>query len=151
MTRLAIVALRLTSIGPGPPEPHSLDGHSEPCRVPPMRLTTDSVTVTRWGVLVLSVLMLTAHICVLPTHGHVEAAPSHADGDHSDDGDESVHAASCEALPSSGIASQAVFTLSARIAPVPVEQPKRWVGRDGTSPLPTTSPPLFLLHAAFLI
>jgi len=116
-----------------------------------MRLTTDSVVMARWGFLVLSVVMLTGHICVLPTHGHVEAAPLHADGDHAHDVDESVHAASCEALPSSGIASQAVFTMSASIASVPVEQPKRWVSRDGTSPLPTISPPLFLLHAAFLI
>jgi hypothetical protein len=114
-----------------------------------MRLTTDVAAVARWGLLVLSLVMLSGHICVLPTHGHVEATPSHSNGDHSHD--ESMHAASCEALLSAGKASHAVFTLSPSVTSVPVEQPKGRVRLAGTPPLPTVSPPLFLLHAAFLI
>jgi hypothetical protein len=115
-----------------------------------MRLVTDCVVIARWGLLVLSVVMLTGHICVLPTHGHVEAAPSHADAEHSHDVDESMHAASCEALPSSWITCQAVLTISASAVSVYVEPTNRSVSR-GISPLPTISPPLFLLHAALLI
>ena len=114
-----------------------------------MRLTTDLVAIGRWGLLALSMVLLTGHVCVLPTHGHVEAAPSHPNGDHSDD--ESMHAASCEALASAGKASHAVFTLSPSVASVPVEQPGRQARLADPRPVPTVSPPLFLLHAAFLI
>lgn len=115
-----------------------------------MRLVTARVAMTRWGLLVLSVVMLTGHICVLPTHGHVETAPWHGDEDPRD-ADEAVHAASCEALPSSGTACPAVLAISAFVVATPVEPLKQWVGRGGISPLPTPSPPLFLLHAALLI
>jgi hypothetical protein len=116
-----------------------------------MRLVTDCVVIARWGLLVLSVVMLTGHICVLPTHGHVEAAPSHSDGEHSHDVDESMHAASCEALPSSWITCQAVLAISASGVSVHVEPTNRSVNRGGISPLPKVSPPLLLLHAALLI
>jgi hypothetical protein len=114
-----------------------------------MRLVTDCVVIARRGLLLLSVVMLTGHICALPTHGHVETEPWHEDGDPRD-ADETVHAASCEALPSSGIACPAVLTISAFVAATSVE-PLEWVGCGGTSPLPTKSPPRFLLHAALLI
>ncbi len=115
-----------------------------------MRLATDCVVIARWGLLVLSVLMLTGHICVLPTHGHAEAAPWHGNGDPRD-ADEAVHAASCEALPLSGIACPAVLANSPFVMATPVEPLKQLVGRRGMSPRPTASPPLFLRHAALLI
>src|SRR5262249_17663919 len=114
-----------------------------------MRLTTDVVAVARWGVFVFSLGMLGGDICVLPPHGNVEAAPTHSNGGHSPD--ESKHAAAFEALPSEGKASHAVFTMAPSVTSVPVEQPKGRVRLAGTPPLPTVSPPLFLLHAAFLI
>ena len=116
-----------------------------------MRRVTDCVVIARWGLPVLSVVMLTGHVCVLPTRGHVEAAPSHADGEHSHDVDESMHAAFCEALPSSWITCQSVLTVSDSAVSVYVEPTNRSVSRGGISPLLTISPPLFLLHAALLI
>jgi len=116
-----------------------------------MTLPTDCFVVARSSVLLLVVVMLMGHICVLPTHGHVEEVPGHGDEAQPHDGDEAVHAGSCEALPSSGIACPAVLAISAFVVATPVEPLKQWVGRRGMSPRPTPSPPLFLLHAALLI
>jgi hypothetical protein len=116
-----------------------------------MKLPADCFLVARWGILLLAVVMLMGHICVLPTHGHVETVPWRGDEAQPQDADEAVHAASCEALPSSGIACPTVLTISAFVVAAPVEPLKRLVDRGGLSPLPTPSPPLFLLHAALLI
>jgi hypothetical protein len=116
-----------------------------------MRLPAACFLVARWGILLLAVMMLIGHICVLPTHAHVETAPWHGDQAQPHDADEAVHAASCEALPSAGIACPTVLTVSTFVAAVPVEPLKRLADRGGLSPLPTPSPPLFLLHAALLI
>lgn len=107
--------------------------------------------VARWGLVALSVMMLTGHVCVLPTDGHVDTAPRHVDEAHPPDADEAVHGASCEALPSSWVACPAAFTISSVVVASPVEQPKRQIGSSSISASPTASPPLFLLHAAFLI
>ena len=116
-----------------------------------MRLPTDCFIVARLSVLLLAVVMLVGHICVLPTHGHVETAPGHGDEAQPHDVDEAVHAGSCEALPSSGIAGPAVLAISAFVVATPVEPLKQLFGRRGMPSLPTASPPLFLLHAALLI
>jgi hypothetical protein len=116
-----------------------------------MRLPTDCSLVARWGVLVLAVGMLMGNICVLPIHGHVETAPWHTDEAHPQNGDEAVHAGSCEILPSSGIVCPMVMTIAAIVADAPAEPVQRRVGGGGISPVPTPSPPLFLLHAALLI
>jgi hypothetical protein len=116
-----------------------------------MRLPTGYFVVARLSVLLLAVVMLVGHICVRPIHGHVETAPGHGDEAQPHDVDEAMHAGSCEALPSSGIAGPAVLAISAFVVATPVESLKQLVGRWGMPPLPTTSPPLFLLHAALLI
>jgi hypothetical protein len=116
-----------------------------------MRLPPDGFVVARLSVLLLAVVMLVGHICVLPTHGHVETAPWHGNEAQPHDADEAVHAGSCEALPSSGIGCPAVLTISAFVVATPVEPLKQLVGRRGIPSLPTSSPPLFLLHAALLI
>lgn len=116
-----------------------------------MRLPIDYFVVARLSVLLLAAVMLVGHICVLPIHGHVEMAPGHGDEAQPHHGDEAVHASSCEALPSSGIACPAVLAISASVTATSVEPLKQLVGRRGMPPLPTPSPPLFLLHAALLI
>jgi len=116
-----------------------------------MRLPTNCFVVARLSVLLLAGVMLMGHICVLPTHGHVETAPGHVDEAQPHDADEAVHTGSCEALPSSGIACPAVLAISAFVVAAPVEPLKQLVGRRGITSLPTPSPPLFLLHAALLI
>jgi hypothetical protein len=118
-----------------------------------MGLPTNCFVAARLSVLLLAGVMLMGHICVLPTHGHVETAPGHGDEALPHDTDEAaVHAGSCEALPSSGIACPAVGAISAFVVATPVEPPlKQFVGRRGMPSFPTPSPPLFLLHAALLI
>jgi hypothetical protein len=116
-----------------------------------MRLPTHCFVVARLSVLLLAGVMLMGHICVLPTHGLGEAAPWHQDEAQPDDADEAVHAGSCEALPSSGIACPAVRAISPLVVASPVEPSKQLVSRRGITSLPTPSPPLFLLHAALLI
>jgi hypothetical protein len=116
-----------------------------------MRLPTDCFVVARISVVIFAVVMLLGHICVLPTHRHVETAPGHGDEAQPHDADEAVHAGSCEVLRSSGIACPAVVAISAFIVPTPGEPLKQLIGRRGMPSLPTPSPPLFLLHAALLI
>ena len=106
----------------------------------------------RWVFLILSLLLLTGHVCVLPTHGHAEPAAMPADAGHSHDGGEGdgVDGASCEALRSSGgsptLAPSAAFGVADALAPC-----RRWIGCTDTPKTAATSPPLFLLHAALLI
>jgi hypothetical protein len=113
------------------------------------------------GAVVLGLILvgLLAHICVLPHHGPAGEIESHAAHGHtdtipaSDDGNEdALHAASCEALPTSAATAlvppsaqsvqTATFSLLAtevnRFAAVP-------------PPQPSASPPLYLTHRALLI
>src|SRR5258708_13198590 len=81
---------RLDSSGRGgAPFPPSLTATGNRVEFLPMRLPTDCFVVARSSVLLLAVVMLVGHICVLPTHSHVEMALWHAgeaqphDPDHS--------------------------------------------------------------------
>ena len=102
-----------------------------------------------FGLLVLLAFTLVGHICALP-HGDDHAAVPYERSGHDHDGGDGMHAASCEgvrAAPlSSPCAPQALILLNvdaatprvARLAPSRRQQP-------------SSSPPLFLLHAALLI
>lgn len=117
-----------------------------------MRLRARRSGGVRWIFLILSLLLLTGHVCVLPTHGHAEPVPMPAGAGHSHDGGagDGVHGASCEALRSSWgsatVAPSAVTVVADVVAPC-----RRWIGRSDTPKTVATSPPLFLLHAALLI
>jgi hypothetical protein len=106
----------------------------------------------RWVFLILSLPLLTGHVCVRPTHGHAEPPARPADAGHSHDGGEGdgVHGASCEALRSSGgtptVAPSAAFVVADALAPC-----RRWIECTDTPKTAAPSPPLFLLHAALLI
>ena len=113
-----------------------------------MRLSADYLVAARLTVLLLSVAMLVGHICVLPTHRHVETSPSHGDEAQSHDADDAVHSGSCEALRSTCLP---VLAISAFVVPTAVYPLNESVSRDSISPRPTASPPLFLLHAVLLI
>jgi hypothetical protein len=125
-----------------------VDDYEEPGTVCLMRWLPE-VGVARWGLLALSVVFLVGHICVLPTHLHA-AVPAHADAEHSHEADE-VHAASCEAVRSSGAAfpvclASAVHATMATY----IDHSRSQVSGSGLSPS-LKSPPLFLLHAVLLI
>src|SRR5260370_1002393 len=95
---------RLDSSGRGgAPFPPSLTATGNRVEFLPMRLPTDCFVVARSSVLLLAVVMLVGHICVLPTHSHVETALWHGGEAQPHDTDEAVHASSCEVLPSSGL------------------------------------------------
>jgi hypothetical protein len=117
-----------------------------------MRLHARRSGGARWVFLILSLLLLTGHVCVLPTHGHAEPAAIPADADHSHDGPEGdgVHGASCEAVRSSWgtptVAPSAAFVVADALAPC-----RRWIACTDTRKTAATSLPLFLLHAALLI
>jgi hypothetical protein len=105
---------------------------------------------TRWALLVSSVAIMMGHICVLPGHVHAEASVEHTDGHHSPDADESIHAASCEAVRSAWIGFPIVLAISSGAVTTPAGQAKVWITSSGRSPS-VKSPPLFLLHSSFLI
>lgn len=117
-----------------------------------MRLRARRSGGARWIFLILSLLLLTGHVCVLPTHGHAAPAAMPAGAGHSHDGGagDGVHGASCEALRSSGgsptVAPSAVTVVADVVAPC-----RRWIGRSDAPKAAASSLPLFLLHAALLI
>ena len=127
----------------------SVDDYEEPGTVGLMRRLPEDGTVAWWGLVALSLTLLVGHICVLPTHLHA-AVPAHADAEHSHEAGE-VHAASCEAVRSSGAAfplglAPAVHVTMATF----IDYSKSQVSCSGL-PQSLKSPPLFLLHAALLI
>jgi hypothetical protein len=107
----------------------------------------------RWILLILSLLLLTGHVCVLPTHGHAEPAARPADADRSHDGGEGdgAHGASCEALRSSWVGSPTVAPSAVAVVADVVAPCRRWIGCSDAPKAVASSPPLFLLHAALLI
>jgi len=108
-------------------------------------------------VLVLTLVGLLAHICVLPHHGDAVEIDSHAAHGHRDtvpanDGDDALHAASCEVLPASSTAAlvppsaQSIQTASFSLVATEVN---RFAAVP--PPQPSASPPLYLTHRALLI
>jgi hypothetical protein len=102
------------------------------------------------ALLVVLAIILVGHVCVLPGHGHVEAATEHPDTDQPYDSDESVHAASCEMLRSSWVTGVVIFIPSAFAVPSPTKDLIGQVPHSQVS-FAATRPPLFLLHASLLI
>ena len=103
------------------------------------------------GLLVLSVLLFLAHVCVRPVAGHTdleEAVPMHREtDDHHHSGS---HLAACDADTGSltrslGLPVGDTLVLSSIATPVISFEPNDWAAPVFSGPL------LFLLHASFLI
>ena len=100
----------------------------------------------------LGLFVVLSHVCVLPVHAAgLATLIGHTHGTHDDpSADESVHGASCEAVRS-------VFTVPTPILSVTPAASVRPIAHDVQRPLErplsvvASSPPLFLLHASFLI
>lgn len=118
-----------------------------------MRLRARRSGGVRWLFLILSLLLLTGHVCVLPAHGHAEPAAMPADAGHSHDGGDGngAHGASCEALRSSWVGSPTAAPSAVVVVADVVVPCRRWIGCSDAPKAAATSPPLFLLHAALLI
>ena len=93
---------------------------------------------------------LLGHVCALPLHDHGAPATSQHTEDQHHDGGDSVHAASCEAVRSTAPASPCVPHVTTAF-----RQDGAVPQRTGVAltrrPTRSSSPPLFLLHAALLI
>jgi hypothetical protein len=114
-----------------------------------MRPETRAHGVVAAALLIIAIIALLGHVCVLPVHAHMVPAEDH--GSHGDDPeDNSVHAASCDALRSTSAAPLTVP--AATWTPLAIVEPVSGRLFD-THPLRAhaESPPLFLLHAALLI
>jgi hypothetical protein len=105
-----------------------------------------------WLTLAVAVFAVLGHVCVVPHEAHaVTDAGATGHGQHEGHShDDAVHAASCEAVAASVASSAAVLhtvgsVMRATCTPAPT------VIHAAGGPVPATSPPLFLLHAALRI
>lgn len=99
----------------------------------------------------LGLFVVLSHVCALPVHAAgLATLVGHTHGAHETSADESVHGASCEAVRST-------FTVAPPVLPATPATSVRVVTQIVQRPLErplsvfATSPPLFLLHASFLI
>lgn len=100
----------------------------------------------------LGLFVVLSHVCALPVHAAgLATLVGHTQGAHDESSaDESVHGASCEAVRST-------FAVTPPVLPATPATPVRVVTHIVRRPLDrplaafATSPPLFLLHASFLI
>jgi hypothetical protein len=106
--------------------------------------------VSSWLLVGLAIFVVLGHICAAPFHAHAGAVTTHGE-DHPEGGsDEAAHAGSCEALRADfGVHTPALLPTGI-VLPV-VRDPEIDHAQPTQVSAPTSSPPLFLLHAALLI
>lgn len=107
-----------------------------------------------WFVIALAIVMVLAHICAGPLHAYAGAITTHEGHESHHGGSEAErdagHAASCDALKTPSVGPAVAVLLPVGTVPVLVAlQVRRLTELDAC--VATGSPPLFLLHAAFLI
>jgi hypothetical protein len=100
------------------------------------------------ALLIVAIIAVLGHVCVLPGHTHILPVEDH--GSHGDAADDSVHAASCDALKSTS-ATPSIVPVASWSPLVAVEPLKLRVFDASPATAYAESPPLFLLHAALLI
>jgi hypothetical protein len=116
---------------------------------PSMRLLPRLHGFVAAALVMIAVVAVLGHVCVLPGHAHAVPVEGHGTPDEAP-ADNAVHRASCDALkstsPTPSVVRAATWTALIVVEPVSV----RLV--DAVSAVvQAESPPLFLLHAAFLI
>jgi hypothetical protein len=101
-----------------------------------------------WPIILVGVVLMLAHVCALPAEAVTPV--NHAEADEHSGHDDSVHAGSCEAVPTSDAMAPVPIAAADRLLSAP---PGSWapVSRDMASTAVPPSAPLFLLHAALLI
>jgi len=106
--------------------------------------------VSSWVLVGLAIFVVLGHICAAPFHAHAGSVTTHGE-DHQEGGsDEAAHAGSCEALRADfGVHIPAL--LPTGIVLPAVRDPEIDHAKPAQVAAPTSSPPLFLLHAALLI
>jgi len=108
-----------------------------------------SRSVLSLGLLALLAFTLIGHICALP-HADDHAAASQGNEGHGHDSTDSLHEASCEGVRPARTSSPCV---PLRAVPIKLEVAVAPITHAAVSrrPQPSSSPPLFLLHASLLI
>jgi hypothetical protein len=97
-----------------------------------------------------AIFVVLGHICAAPIHAHAGAVTTHSE-DHPESGsDEAVHGGSCEALRADSHVNVPAPHPTGMVLPV-IGDLERLRAHPTSTPAPTSSPPLFLLHAALLI
>jgi hypothetical protein len=103
--------------------------------------------------LAIALFAVLGHVCVLPHEAHAVGAES-ADGHGSHDEHsqhDGLHAASCEAIPSTATAAASAAPVGASVMVVTAAAPAGGLIHASRRPATVTSPPLFLLHSALRI
>ena len=109
--------------------------------------------VLRWLALVVACVGVLGHVCALPHEAHagaVEPSESHDRHDEHSDHD-ALHAASCEAVPSTVTPAALVVPAAHPVIVTAVAAPARGAIYGARPAAIDTSPPLFLLHSALRI
>ena len=98
----------------------------------------------------IAVFAVVAHICVGPFHAHAGTMTAHEDdqAERREGGD--AHGGSCDALTSSAVLAVPVVASTFTVIGL-LDEGGRIAASTTSAPAPTTSPPLFLLHASLLI
>ena len=104
-----------------------------------------------WLLVGLAIFVVLGHICAAPFHVHAGTVTTHNEEDqHGGDGDEAVHAGSCEALRADFGVHTPAPPPTGIVLPV-VRDPEINHAPPTQVSASTSSLPLFLLHAALLI
>lgn len=98
---------------------------------------------------IVAIIAVLGHVCVLPLHVH--AVPVEGHGSHGESpADDSVHAASCDALKGTS-ATPSIVPAATWTALVVVEPFALRLFDTAPAAAHAESPPLFLLHSSLLI
>ena len=107
--------------------------------------------VSSWLLVGIAIFVVLGHICAAPLHAHAGAVTTHnEEHQHGGDGDEAVHAGSCEALRADFGVHTPALPPTGIVLPV-VRDPEINHAPPTQVSASTSSLPLFLLHAALLI
>lgn len=100
--------------------------------------------------LLVAVLAVLGHVCVLPAHAEDDTPGAHHSHDPgTDEGDDAVHAASCDAVRGSSPVVAPMASVARAGAGMPATSIVTRIAAE--PPASLAPPPLFLLHASFLI
>jgi hypothetical protein len=120
-------------------------------RRPLTSLTTmNGRRLSSWLLVGVAIFVVFGHICAAPFHAHAGAVTTHSE-DHPESGsDEAAHGGSCEALRADSDVDAPALLPTGIVLPI-IGDLETLRTHPTSAPASTSSPPLFLLHAALLI
>jgi hypothetical protein len=106
--------------------------------------------LSSWLLVGVAIFVIFGHVCAAPFHAHAGALTTHSEEHPEHGSDESAHGGSCEALRTT-LSLDAPALPATGIVLTPLSALRSPTALATDAPVPTSSPPLFLLHAALLI